>query len=72
MFYKKGEIRPYLLNNVVHFEKILKINKKEKTYTIEDIFTKEINIIGENDIFLGDDYRTINIIRIHFQILIIK
>lgn len=55
MFFKKGEIRPYLSNNVVHFGKILKINKKKETYTIEDIFTKEINIINENDVFLGDD-----------------
>ncbi len=55
MFFKKGETRPYLLNNVVHFGRILKINKKKETYTIEDILTKEINTINENDIFLGDD-----------------
>ncbi len=55
MFFKKGEVKPYLLKNVVHFGKILKINENEQTYTIEDILTKEINIINEEYVFLGDD-----------------
>ena len=53
--FKIGEIRPYMLNKYVQYGKILAINEKEETYTIEDLETKEIHIIDEDDVFIGDD-----------------
>ena len=53
--FKIGEIRPYMLNKYVQYGKILAINEKEETYTIEDLETKEIQIIDEDDVFIGDD-----------------
>lgn len=55
MYLKKGEIRPYMLNKYVQYGKILEVNAEEETYTIEDLETKEINIIDEDDVFIGDD-----------------
>ena len=42
MYFKIGEIRPYMQNKYVQYGKILAVNEKEETYTIEDLETKEI------------------------------
>ena len=55
MYYKEGEVRPYVLYKVVHLGKILKVNEKDNTYEIEDIWTGNISKVKEEDIFLGDD-----------------
>lgn len=55
MYYKKGEVRPYLLGNFVFKGKIIKVNKDTETYTIRDLETKEEHVVDEDDIFLGDD-----------------
>ena len=55
MYFKAGEIRPYMLNKYVQYGKILAVNEEEETYTIEDLETKEIHIIDEEDVFIGDD-----------------
>ena len=55
MYYKEGEVRPYVLDKVVYFGKILKVNKKDNTYEIEEIETKEVHTVEEDNIFLGDD-----------------
>ena len=57
MFFKQGEIRPYLSTEYVRYGKILKVNEEEETYTIEDLETKEICIIDEDDVFIGDDWK---------------
>ena len=56
MYFKTGEIRPYMQNKYVQYGKILTVNEKEETYTIEDLETKEIQIIDEDDVFIGDDW----------------
>lgn len=55
MYFKAGEIRPYMLNKYVQYGKIVAVNEEEETYTIEDLETKEIHIIDEEDVFIGDD-----------------
>ena len=55
MYYKKGEIRPYLLGNMVYRGRIIKVEKDIGCYIVEDLITKERNTIEEEDIFLGDD-----------------
>ena len=55
MYFKTGEIRPYMQNKYVQYGKILAVNEKEETYTIEALETKEIQIIDEDDVFIGDD-----------------
>ncbi len=55
MYYKEGEVRPFVLDKVVHLGKILNVNEKDNTYEIEDIWTGNISKVKEEDIFLGDD-----------------
>ena len=55
MYFKEGEIRPYLLKQYVQYGKILAVNEEDETYTIKDLETKEIHIIDEDDVFIGDD-----------------
>lgn len=55
MFFKVGEIRPYVYKKIIHFGKILKVDEKNNTYEIEDLETKEVNTLIENDVFIGDD-----------------
>lgn len=55
MYFKEGEIRPYLLKQYVQYGKILEVNEEEETYIIEDLETKKIRIIDEDDVFIGDD-----------------
>lgn len=55
VYFKVGEVRPYVLDKVVHLGKILKVNEKDNTYEIEDIWTGNISKVKEEDIFLGDD-----------------
>lgn len=55
MYFKEGETRPYLLSNIVRNGKILKVNEKEETYTIKDLETKEIYIVRQGNVFIGDD-----------------
>ena len=55
MYFKTGEIRPYMQNKYVQYGKILAVNEEDETYTIEDLETKEIHIIDEDDVFIGDD-----------------
>ena len=53
MYFKTGEIRPYMQNKCVHYGKILAVN--ENTYTIKDLETKETKIIKQENVFIGDD-----------------
>jgi len=53
--FRKGSIRPYVIGNVVQLGKILEVDEEAETYTIEDLETKEIHIIEEYDVFIGDD-----------------
>ena len=55
MYYKEGEVRPFVLDKVVHLGKILKVNEKDNTYEIEEIWTRKIRKVKKEDIFLGDD-----------------
>ena len=55
MYFKIGETRPYILNKYVQYGKILAVNEEDETYTIKDLETKEIHIIDEDDVFIGDD-----------------
>ena len=55
MYFRKGEIRPYVLINTVQRGKILEVNEEEETYTIEDLETKKIHIVDQEDVFIGDD-----------------
>ena len=55
MYFKEGEVRPFVLDKVVHLGKILKVNEKDNTYEIEEIWTRKISKVKEEDIFLGDD-----------------
>lgn len=55
MYFKEGEIRPYVLTNIVQYGKIIKVNEEDETYTIEDLETKEVHIVDQDDVFIGDD-----------------
>ena len=55
MNFRKGEIRPFVLINTVQRGKILEVNEEEETYTIEDLETKKIHIVDQEDVFIGDD-----------------
>lgn len=55
MYFTEGEVRPYVLDKVVHFGKILKVNENDNTYKIEESMTGKISKVKEEDIFLGDD-----------------
>ena len=55
MYYKVGEVRTFVLDKVVYFGRILKVNEKDNTYKIEEIMTGKISKVKEEDIFLGDD-----------------
>lgn len=55
MYFKEGEVRPFVLDKVVHLGRILKVNEKDNTYKIEEIWTRKVSKVKEEDIFLGDD-----------------
>lgn len=55
MLFREGQIKPYVIGKYVQYGKILKVNEKDETYTIEDLKTKEVYIVDEDDVFLGDD-----------------
>ena len=55
MYYKVGEIRPYVLNKFVQEGKILAVNEDDETYLIEDLETKKQYIVDQDDVFIGDD-----------------
>lgn len=55
MYFRKGEIRPYVLGKYVQYGKILKVNEDDETYTVQDLETKKIYTIDEDDVFIGDD-----------------
>lgn len=55
MFYKVGEIRPYAVNRIVEFGRIVKVNEDTKTYLIKDLRTNEEIEVDEKNVFIGDD-----------------
>ena len=55
MYFKVGEIRPYLLGQTVYYGKILKVDEENETYLLEDSDTKEQQIVDEDYVFMGDD-----------------
>ena len=55
MYFKVGEIRPYLLGQTVYYGKTLKVDEENETYLLEDLETKEQHIVDEDDVFIGDD-----------------
>lgn len=55
MYFKVGQIRPYLLGNTVYYGKILEVDEDNETYLMEDTETKEQHVIDQDDVFIGDD-----------------
>ena len=55
MDYKVNEIRPYARGRYVYRGKIVDVDHEKKTYTIEDLETKEAYVISEEFVFIGDD-----------------
>lgn len=55
MYFKVGEVRPFLLGNTVYHRKILKVDDDNETYLIEDTETKEKHVIDQDAVFIGDD-----------------
>lgn len=55
MHFRIGQIKPYVLSNIVQYGEIIGVNEKDETYTIQDLETKEIHIVDEDDVFIGDD-----------------
>ena len=55
MYFKVGEIRPYLLGQTVYYGKILKVDEENETYLMEDTETKKQYVIDEDNVFIGDD-----------------
>lgn len=55
MYYKVGEIRPYVVGKYVQKGKILEVHEEDETYLIEDLETKEQHVVDEDDVFIGDD-----------------
>lgn len=55
MYFKVGEIRPFVINNEIQYGKILKVNIEEETYLLEDIDTKIKYEVNADNVFIGDD-----------------
>lgn len=55
MYFKVGEIRPFVLGKYVEQGRIIEVNEDDETYKIEDLKTKEQYVIDEDDVFIGDD-----------------
>lgn len=56
MYFKVGEIRPFVLINVIHYGKILEVNIEDETYTIQDLETERVYTVDSDDVFIGDDW----------------
>lgn len=55
MYFQKGQVKPYVIGKYVQYGKILEVHEEDETYTIEDLKTKEIHIVDQDDVFIGDD-----------------
>ena len=55
MHFKVGALRPFVTCKEIQYGKILKVNKEDETYLIQDIKTRKRYIVDEDDVFIGDD-----------------
>ena len=55
MYFKVGEIRPYLLEKTVYYGKIIKVDEENETYLLEDLETKKQHIVDKDNVFIRDD-----------------
>lgn len=55
MYFKIGETRPFVVGKYVQYGKILKVDKENETYLLEDLETKKQYLVDKDNVFIGDD-----------------
>lgn len=55
MYFKVGEIRPFVLGKYVQYGRILEVDVENETYLMEELETKKQYLVDEDDVFIGDD-----------------
>ena len=55
MYFKVGQIKPFAVGKEVTRGRIIKVDLDNKTYTLEELDTKKIYVVDENNVFIGDD-----------------
>ncbi len=55
MYFKVGQIRPYLSGNEVRYGKIISIDEESEIFIMEDTENKKQVMVDEAEVFIGDD-----------------